>query len=445
MSSLRQRRIRGLALAAGLAGAGLLALLAILSRPGETQDRIARLRAAGYPVNGSELDAWYVRPPDHENLATPLMEAMVGEFRFDRSDPDLPILGAFRTQPTHSPWPPRVLNAARETLRRDSIPLLRLHTALERPKFRYPVNLASGGPMFHHSTVRDAGNVLALEALVAAEENEPAKGVKSLLMAGHLADAMEGEPVLSAYFIAASIRRETLNAAETLLSRHELSPTNSLQLQELFLASAARTSPERGIAGEMAHFLDWTQSKGAPGPHGTLGTQRGAVLSLYWFLGLPQRDRRLGLRHFEELLAALRLPEDRRIAEACDVEDRLDQRLAHGLYPVASARLPVRMRIAETHATDLTRLRAAATACALERYRQSEGHLPGSMEALVPAFIASIPTDAFTGRPLRYDKLDRGFVVYRVGAEDEDPGGLPRARRSNSGERSFEDAFTVSR
>jgi len=316
---------------------------------------------------------------------------------------------------------------------------------LERPKFRYPVTLANGDPKFHHGNVREAGQVLALEALVATEENEHDEAVKALLRAEHLADAIEDEPVISAYFVAETIRRQNLNAAETLLSRHELSPTNLLQLQERFLASAARTSPERGIAGEMANFLDWTQPKGALRPRDNLGTQRRAALSVYWLLGLQRRDRRLGLRYFEELLAALRLPEDRRIAEARGIEDRLGERLAHGVFPVASTRLPVGRHIAETHATELTRLRAAATACAIERYRQSEGHLPASLEALVPTFIASVPTDGFAGWPLRYRRLDRGFAVYRVGADGVVHGGLPREGHPNQGDRSFDNAFTVSR
>ncbi|MBN8249493.1 MAG: hypothetical protein J0L84_18865 [Verrucomicrobia bacterium] len=446
MSAAQPRRPRRLAVAALLCVAGLAAIVAMFNRTGDTQVRIARLRAAGYPVTGSELDAWYVHPPDHENLATPLLEAGM-KFRFDSMDPNLPLLGRFRADPDDSPWPPHVLHAARECLRRNSIAVYRLHTALERPKSRYPINLTQGyqEKFSHLGNVSDAGKALALEACVAAEDNRPDKAVNAILLAQHLADTLEAEPAYASYRSAMTIRWHSLHAAEFLLRRCELSPTNLLRLQERLLASAASTSPERGIAGDMVNWLDWAGQKITPRDLDAFGTKQGAVLSLYWRVGLKHRDLRLGIRYFDDMLAALRLPADQRAAAGRGIEDEFGQRLSHGLHPLAFMMLTAGSRIACRHATDLTRLRAAATACAIERFRQSEGHLPESLEALVPAFMTSVPTDAFTGRSLSYRRLDRGFVVYGVGEDGVDNGGLPRERRPNQGDRSFDDTFTVSR
>jgi len=422
-------------------------ILALLNRRSDTQDRIARLRAAGYPVTASELDAWYTHPPAHENLATPLLEAM-GRFRFDKNDTNLPTLGEFRTDPMGNPWPPQALNAARECLATNADALIRLHAALERPRARYPVNLASGylATLAPLSTIRDAGKALALEARVAAEENRPDDAVTALLLAQQLADTLEAEPVLISYLVAISIRAVNLKAAETVLSRRELSPAALRQLQERFLASAAATTPERALAGEMANFLGWTGRK-TTGLRdlGVLGSDKEVMLVVYWALGLRHRDRRVAARYFDELLAVQRLPADQRSAAARDVQNRLDDTLSRGRYPLAAMMLPGAARTAEKHATDLTRLRAAATACAVERFRQSEGRLPESLDALVPAFLNSMPTDAFTGRPLSYRRLDRGFVVYGLGKDGADNGGLPVEQRPKQGDRSFDDTFTVSR
>jgi hypothetical protein len=60
---------------------------------------------------------------------------------------------------------------------------------------------------------------------------------------------------------------------------------------------------------------------------------------------------------------------------------------------------------------------------AVERYRLARGALPSSLGDLVPAYLDIVPEDPFTGQPLRYEKLGRGFVVYSVGPDGRDDGG----------------------
>ena len=50
----------------------------------------------------------------------------------------------------------------------------------------------------------------------------------------------------------------------------------------------------------------------------------------------------------------------------------------------------------------IARLRCAATACAVERYRLKYGKLPKDLNALVPEFMDKVPVDPFDGKPLRY-------------------------------------------
>ena len=71
----------------------------------------------------------------------------------------------------------------------------------------------------------------------------------------------------------------------------------------------------------------------------------------------------------------------------------------------------------------LCRLRAARAGLAVERYRSLNGELPDGLERLVPEYLESVPTDLFDGKPLRYRKLDKGFLVYSVGPDGQDDGG----------------------
>jgi hypothetical protein len=67
---------------------------------------------------------------------------------------------------------------------------------------------------------------------------------------------------------------------------------------------------------------------------------------------------------------------------------------------------------------------AARVACALERYRLAKGQLPDKLDALVPQFIAAVPTDVIDGQPLRYDKAaDGSYLLYSIGWNQVDDGG----------------------
>ncbi|HHN77741.1 MAG TPA: hypothetical protein ENK11_03570 [Phycisphaerales bacterium] len=78
-----------------------------------------------------------------------------------------------------------------------------------------------------------------------------------------------------------------------------------------------------------------------------------------------------------------------------------------------------------------TEIGAVRVAIALERSRLAEGAWPASLDALVPAYLDSIPVDPFTDGPLRYALGEGGPVVYSVGMDREDDGGRasPKAWR----------------
>jgi hypothetical protein len=86
----------------------------------------------------------------------------------------------------------------------------------------------------------------------------------------------------------------------------------------------------------------------------------------------------------------------------------------------ALPRLPVRAAAAQTVVDQ------AVLACALERYRLAKGQFPDTLDALVPQFISQLPHDVFTAGPYKYRRTDnRQFVLYSVGWNERDDGGVP--------------------
>lgn len=69
------------------------------------------------------------------------------------------------------------------------------------------------------------------------------------------------------------------------------------------------------------------------------------------------------------------------------------------------------------------RMDITKVAVALALYRAEQGEYPDKLEALAPKYLAPIPTDYFVEKPLRYQALQRGYVVYSVGANQKDDNG----------------------
>ena len=73
----------------------------------------------------------------------------------------------------------------------------------------------------------------------------------------------------------------------------------------------------------------------------------------------------------------------------------------------------------------VTQLRdATLVSIALELYHREHGAFPESLDELVPAFLEEIPLDRFDGKPLKYHLTPEGPVLYSVGTDRDDDGGV---------------------
>ncbi len=74
----------------------------------------------------------------------------------------------------------------------------------------------------------------------------------------------------------------------------------------------------------------------------------------------------------------------------------------------------------------------ARVAIALERYRLAHGDYPESLDVLASQFIQKLPHDIIGGQPLKYRQTNDSFVLYSVGWNEKDDGGIAVLTRSGS-------------
>ncbi len=82
---------------------------------------------------------------------------------------------------------------------------------------------------------------------------------------------------------------------------------------------------------------------------------------------------------------------------------------------------------------------ALLTAIALEMHRRRAGDWPATLDDLTPTILPSAPLDRFDGQTLRYLVKDGRPILYSVGGDRDDDGGMPPGR-SAPGEPYFDAA-----
>jgi hypothetical protein len=59
----------------------------------------------------------------------------------------------------------------------------------------------------------------------------------------------------------------------------------------------------------------------------------------------------------------------------------------------------------------------------LAAYRQDQGRYPEKLDKLAPKYLAKIPDDLFSGKPLIYRPEGKGYLLYSVGPNGTDDEG----------------------
>ena len=101
--------------------------------------------------------------------------------------------------------------------------------------------------------------------------------------------------------------------------------------------------------------------------------------------------------------------------------------------------VPAVIKSAMKSAFAQTAIDLARVACALERYRLAHGSYPETLGELEGQFIEKIPHNIINGEPLKYRRTEGGrFVLYSVGWNETDDGGIPGRSSTGRGHRQDE-------
>ncbi len=416
----------------------LLLLLFVLFRVSgslKLKKQIKVLRNQGYPVTLEELDRWYNMPEGAKNGADVYMAAFSNYVEWESDDlRALPIVGKASLPARTQPLDDSTRQLVEKFLTENEKALTFLHEAASVEHCRYPIDLTKdlvdlmGGPGSPASWVEDlrAGTrLLRLEALSHCENQNPDEALESIRANFALARFI-GAPLLIHRLVHNSVQSRTYKSIDRILNRMQLTDEQLLSLSAWIKESRSDEGYIKALVGERCIGLSAFQGPVGQATDliGSGGKASILMLGFWKMLGLHYRDALGYIGLMREYLDAMELPSDERLLVFDSIQEDVNNGKRGGLL----TRLiwPALARTLEIDTRCTAEALAAQTALAIERYRLAQGHLPESLENLVPACMEVVPKDPFDGRSLRYFTRENGFVVYSIGDDLTDNGGAER-------------------
>jgi hypothetical protein len=267
------------------------------------------------------------------------------------------------------------------------------------------------------------------------------QSLQDLLGLGH---SLVSEPLIISQMVRIACLAIGCSALEWLLAEHALSESQLNTLIDGFRQAEAETTMTRALAGERSIGIDlfelpargliqYSQSSGSPVQSNLFGF----VTGLRNISGLRDRDFLLYLEIMDQSLTTSARPFPQRLDEAKQLGQRIDKELRdHRFLLLSRMLITASGEIMIKEAEMIARLRVAQTALVIERHRLSNrGQLPERLDELSNLNRASARDDPFDGKPLRYRRLARGYMVYSIGKNARDEGGQEKRQVTRAGNR----------
>jgi hypothetical protein len=227
-------------------------------------------------------------------------------------------------------------------------------------------------------------------------------------------------PLTISVLVRFAINAMTLHKFERFLAQVESDEATLERLQKALEQEAAEplllicARGERALGSEM---VDHIKRNPAAARLAGIGSNKWYDAIMLRLPGLVNAQQAATLRHMNRFVA---------IADA-KAEDQSDLFVK---WEAEANNLPWMMtpgmaKVGEANRRSQANLRCAITAIAAERYRLKNTRWPAKLEDLVTAqLLKAVPLDPYDGQPLRWKECPDGRLVYSIGPDRVDNGGV---------------------
>jgi hypothetical protein len=393
--------------------------------------RIEVLRTKGYPVTLEDLARLQAIPAGQKNAADVYLAAFSHYKKWD-SDAMEAVLLVGRAEPPArgEPLDAQTHQTDERFLSDNQQTLSLLHEAASIEHCRYPEDFTkeSDPRASWREKMLIAVNLLGLQALIASEQKDVEKFLASISTSLALARSVDG-PLMIHHLTHGALLAHTYRSIERAINRISLTDEQLQRLSGWIKASDSGEGFKRALLAEQCLALH-TFTAPLPEVSKRMSEREKGMYRMFVFsrmLGLNSKYALSYLDLMQDCLDALELPDPERLETFDAVQENV--RSGKQIGVVTNLLWPALARTLQFDIWDQAHARAAQAGLAIERYRLAKGHLPQSLDNLVPAYLDAVPMDPFNGQEMRYRLRKTGFVVYSVGEDLSDDGGAERDSR----------------
>lgn len=298
------------------------------------------------------------------------------------------------------------------------------------PYGRFPLQLKPDmlSVIINSQDARTAANVLQLDAMQRAHDGDIDGALDSALACLNASRSIGDEPFMISMLIRLAVRTIAVRSMERALGQGEASAAKLAQVQSALEADERENLLVSAVYGERAgmdHYLaemmaGRVNAKALIASMGKGPTGYKAIDEiLLGAAAAPTMSRAAMLEYNTDMLEVAKLPPHERAARLREI--RVDPRK---LPLLARVLIPATEKIVDADTRNLAWVRPTIVGLALERYRIDHSVYPDSLDQLMPSYLKAVPLDPYDGKPLRYRRLADGVVVYSIGQDGTDDGGV---------------------
>jgi len=392
------------------------------SRKSAVAKEVARLHQEGLPVNLPELDRFYHNNAESDRLGKEIVDAL-NQYD-DKLETVDGLLFIDRRGEIDRVASPDDLAHMRTHAGTNQIYFERLDALLNTiHEVRYPMDLSLG-----YNTefpwlpkIRNASRMFAIRAQLAVNDGRPADVLISLVDSIRVAETLRQEPTLILQLVRVACHGIAREQVEFAINTFGLRQTDLDKLSEELKFLELNGLSAYGFIGE------WCNSDLEAIMTGDFDKSNGARIYAY----LPRRFHLIGeiwsanlFLGYMEIVELAQLPPWERHAAAETLElDLMDN------FPIfhyaEKIFLPPFVRQYDAENRAIAELETMRTSLAILRAMRESHALFDDLASLAPKYFDAVPLDPFSGKPLGYKRTENGFVVYSVGYDLDDDGGVP--------------------
>ena len=315
-----------------------------------------------------------------------------------------------------------------------------LRAISHRPHTVFPVHYEENAEalLAHLAPMKSLVVGIRLRTTALLNAGRPEEALADVRLGWRLIDALRQEPLLISQLVRIAMIQITVDSIWEGLARNQWKEPHIVELQglashlDMLSAYASAIRGERGFCNALMDRMHQGDFRLA----GAFGEDsvRSPFLNAFRFAPggmLYQNQVLINRLHQEAMLSAVDAKQHRVFPNVTvDLERSLLSKRPTPYNVLARLLFPAFTKFSAKIARSQNTLDCLATACALERFRFAKQDYPSELSALVPTYLASVPTDVMDGKPLRYTRNGtNNFTLYSIGWDEKDDGGTPLNRK----------------